>query len=178
MFKICENIGLKSSNFWQTRIPEKFIDRTFGELYDEFCDKNLIILALYRLPGSTDNYSGYVFTKPSKDIIITHKDRVFVLGEKEQIEEYFKHENIKMKKNEEENMGNLKDKKDSNIKNNEEEDEDEDNKKYSPFYYFKDRISEVEKEINRMNNTVLNVKSIIKESISSGVKQEIISLLQ
>ena len=178
MFKICENIGLKSSNFWQTRIPEKFIDRTFGELYDEFCDKNLIILALYRLPGSTDNYSGYVFTKPSKDIIITHKDRVFVLGEKEQIEEYFKHENIKMKKNEEENMGNLKDKKDANIKNNEEEDEDEDNKKYSPFYYFKDRISEVEKEINRMNNTVLNVKSIIKESISSGVKQEIISLLQ
>ena len=68
-----------------------------------------------------------------------------------------------MKKNEEENMGNLKDKKDANIKNNEEEDEDEDNKKYSPFYYFKDRISEVEKEINRMNNTVLNVKSIIKD---------------
>ena len=178
MFKICENIGLKSSNFWQTRIPEKFIDRTFGELYDEFCDKNLIILALYRLPGSTDNYSGYVFTKPSKDIIITHKDRVFVLGEKEQIEEYFKHENIKMKKNEEENMGNLKDKKEEKKKNNEEEDEDEDNKKYSPFYYFKDRISEVEKEINKMNNTVMNVKSTIKESISSGVKQEIISLLQ
>ena len=179
MFRICENIGLKSSNFWQTRIPEKFIDKTFGELYDEFCDKNLIILALYRLPGSTDNYSGYVFTKPSSDITITHKDRVFVLGEKEELEEYFKVENDKLKKNEEDNMGNVgKDKKEENIENNEEEDDDDDNKKYSPFYYFKDRISEVEQEINRMNNTVMNVKSTIKESISSGVKQEIISLLQ
>ena len=81
--------------------------------------------------------------------------------------------------NDEENLGNIgKNKKDENIENNDEEDDDDDNKKYSPFYYFKDRISEVEKEINRMNNTVLNVKSIIKESISSGVKQEIISLLQ
>ena len=177
MFRICENIGLKSSNFWQTRIPEKFIDKTFGELYEEFCDNNLIILALYRLPGSTDNYSGYVFTKPSSSIIITHKDRVFVLGEKEKIEEYFKVENERIKKNEEENMGNLgKDKGEEILDNNEEEDDD--NKKYSPFYYFKDRISEVEQEINRMNNTVMNVKSTIKESISSGVKQEIISLLQ
>ena len=179
MFRICENIGLKSSNFWQTRIPDKFIDRTFGELYDEFCNKNLIILALYRLPGSTDNYSGYVFTKPSKEIIITHKDRVFVLGEKGELEEYFKSEIDKKKKNDEENLGNIgKNKKDENIENNDEEDDDDDNKKYSPFYYFKDRISEVEKEINRMNNAVMTVKSTIKESISSGVKQEIISLLQ
>ena len=51
-------------------------------------------------------------------------------------------------------------------------------KNIPPFYYFKDRISEVEKEINRMNNAVMTVKSTIKESISSGVKQEIISLLQ
>ncbi len=76
-------------------------------------------------------------------------------------------------------MGNIgKNKKDENIENNDEEDDDDDNKKYSPFYYFKDRISEVEKEINRMNNAVMTVKSTIKESISSGVKQEIISLLQ
>ena len=178
MFRICENIGLKSSNFWQTRIPEKFIDRTFGELYDEFCDKNLIILALYRLPGSTDNYSGYVFTKPTKNVIITHKDRVFVLGEKEELEKYFKEEEDQ-KINEEENMGSTgKDKREENIENNDEEDEDDDSKKYSPFYYFKDRINEVEKEINRMNTAVYSVKSTIKESISSGIKQEIISLLQ
>ena len=179
MIRICENIGLKSSNFWQTRIPDKFIEKTFGELYDEFCDKNLIILALYRLPGSTDNYSGYVFTKPSSDVIITHKDRVFVLGEKEQIEEYFKSEMDKGK-NDEENIGiSSGDKKEENVENNdEEEDGDDDNKKYSPFYYFKDRISEVEKEINRMAGTINNVKSTVKESISSGVKQEIISLLQ
>ena len=179
MIRICENIGLKSSNFWQTRIPDKFIEKTFGELYDEFCDKNLIILALYRLPGSTDNYSGYVFTKPSSDVIITHKDRVFVLGEKEQIEEYFKSEMDKGK-NDEENIGISNwDKKEENVENNdEEEDGDDDNKKYSPFYYFKDRISEVEKEINRMAGTINNVKSTVKESISSGVKQEIISLLQ
>lgn len=177
MFRISENIGLKSSNFWQTRIPEKFIDKTFGELYDEFCDKNLIILALYRLPGSTDNYSGYVFTKPSSDVIITNKDRVFVLGEKEELEEYFNAEMDK-RKNEEENNDNLGlDKKEENVENNDDE-EDDDNKKYSPFYYFKERINEVENEINRMSNTVTNIKSKIKESISTGVKQEIISLLQ
>ena len=179
MIRICENIGLKSSNFWQIRIPDKFIEKTFGELYDEFCDRNLIILALYRLPGSTDNYSGYVFTKPSSDVIITHKDRVFVLGEKEKIEEYFKIEFDK-RKNDEEIIGEHKGEiKEENIDYNDDEDDgDDDNKKFSPFYYFKDRISEVEKEINRMASIINNVKSTVKESISSGVKQEIISLLQ
>ena len=175
MLKICENIGLKSSNFWQTGIPEKFVGKKFGELFNEFCDKNLIILALYRLPGSTDNYSGYVFTKPNSDIIINHKDRVFILGEKEKLEEYFKEEMEKR----EENISNLnKDKIGENIENNEEENDDEDNNKYSPFYYFKDRINEVEKEIVRMSNTVNNVKSTINEVIASGIKQEIISTLQ
>jgi hypothetical protein len=79
----------------------------------------------------------------------------------------------------EENISNLnKDKIGENIENNEEENDDEDNNKYSPFYYFKDRINEVEKEIVRMSNTVNNVKSTINEVIASGIKQEIISTLQ
>ena len=61
--KICEDIGLKSSNFWQTDIPEKFINKTFGELYDEFCENNLVILGLYRLHGARDNNTGYINEK-------------------------------------------------------------------------------------------------------------------
>ena len=85
MFRICENIGLKSSNFWQTRIPDKFIDRTFGELYDYFCDNNIVILGLYRLSGARDNNAGYVFTKPNEEIKITHRDKVFVVSTNEDL---------------------------------------------------------------------------------------------
>ena len=87
------------------------------------------------MPGSTDNYSGYVFTKPSSDVIITHKDRVFVLGEKEKIEEYFKIEFDK-RKNDEEIIGEHKGEiKEENIDYNDDEDDgDDDNKKFSPFY--------------------------------------------
>lgn len=37
-------------------------------------------MALYRLRGATDNKYPYVYTNPDKDTVITHRDRVFVLG--------------------------------------------------------------------------------------------------
>jgi len=37
-------------------------------------------LGLYRLAGATDNNYPYVYTNPDHDIIVTHRDKVFVLG--------------------------------------------------------------------------------------------------
>lgn len=37
-------------------------------------------MALYRLRGASDNDYPYVYTNPSKDTIINHRDRAFVLG--------------------------------------------------------------------------------------------------
>jgi len=185
--KICEDIGLKSSNFWQTDIPEKFINKTFGELYDEFCENNLVILGLYRLHGARDNNTGYIYTKPCAETKITHRDKVFVLAENSELEAYFKEDNNKEVNENEEELGREKegfsanfnfDIDEKNNQNQENDGEEEGNRKFSPFNYFRDKISEIEKEVNKMSNIIDNTRSTIKESISSGVKQEIISLLQ
>ena len=85
MKKICDEIGLKSSNVYQISIPNSFINKTFGELYDYFCDNNIVILGLYRLSGARDNNAGYVFTKPNEEIKITHRDKVFVVSTNEDL---------------------------------------------------------------------------------------------
>ena len=58
---ICKNIGLKSSNLWHMNIPTKFINKTFLELFTSFCDKGIIALGLYRLPGARDNIHPYIY---------------------------------------------------------------------------------------------------------------------
>lgn len=40
----------------------------------------MIALGIYRLRGATDNEYPYVYTNPSPDTLVTHKDKVFVLG--------------------------------------------------------------------------------------------------
>jgi K+/H+ antiporter YhaU regulatory subunit KhtT len=37
-------------------------------------------MALYRLRGATGNENSYVYTNPDPTTIISHRDRVFVLG--------------------------------------------------------------------------------------------------
>ena len=182
--KICEDAGLKSSNFWQTEIPEKFINKTFGELYDEFCENDLVILGLYRLPGARDNNTGYIFTKPKEDTKITHRDKVFVLATNEGLKNYFNMDNANQNENEEDwedkKMANNNDViNDDNLNDNLENEElFEERKKYSPFNYMNEKLHDIEKEINKLSDVVDNTKSTLKESISSGIKQEIISLLQ
>ena len=181
--KICEDVGLKSSNFWQTDIPEKFINKTFGELYDEFCENNLVILAIYRLPGARDNNTGYIYTKPKDDTKITHRDKVFVLATSDGLNTYFNYD----AKNKNENEEDWQDKQlinndvinDENLNDNLENEElFEERKKYSPFNYMSEKLHEMDKEINKLSDFVDNTRSTLKESISSGIKQEIISLLQ
>ena len=173
ILKISESFGLKSSNFFQAKIPNKFIGKAFGDLYEEFCDNNFIILALYRLPGSTDNYKGYVFTKPSEDTFLKEKDQVFVLGVKEKFETYYKEQKTIVNKS----FSQVdEDEKKNEMEFNEEANEDIN--KYSPFSYCKEKATEIEKEINKIYKTMLDVRATIKETISNGIKQETSYILQ
>ena len=180
--KICEDVGLKSSNFWQTDIPEKFINKTFGELYDEFCENNLVILGLYRLPGARDNNTAYIYTKPKTETIITHRDKVFVLATNSGLKKYFNEDLCNKSDFEEE----VEDKKVSNEIINEDNENDnleneelyEERKKFSPFNYIREQLYEIDKEVNKLIDFIDATKASLKENISSGIKQEIISLLQ
>lgn len=61
-------------------MPESCVDKTFEHLFLTLLEDKLIALGIYRLKGATDNEYPYVYTGPSPDTIVTHKDKVFVLG--------------------------------------------------------------------------------------------------
>ncbi len=56
------------------------MNQTFDKLFKYLIEKSLIAIALYRLPGATDNRHPYCYSNPDMKTIITNKDRVFVLG--------------------------------------------------------------------------------------------------
>jgi hypothetical protein len=185
--QICDEIGLKSSNVSQINIPNKFINRTFGELYDYFCDNNIVILALYRLPGARDNNAGYVFTKPNFDTKITHRDKAFVLSTEEQLKKISSKDegkqeefNFLLKGNDmtKEKIQEIKKKKNKERESVENEDFFEKRNKYSPFNYIKEQLFEIDKEVNKLQNFLNVLKVEYKENISSGIKEEVNSLLQ
>lgn len=170
---ILENIGLKSSNFWQIDIPDKFITKTFGELYDEFCDNNLIPIGLYRLPGATDNNTAYVYTKPDESTRLTHRDKVFVLAIDSK-NEFFKEE----KKEEEETKGKTKQtKKRGTIVEEFKGYTNQISANFTPFMYVEEEICDIEKQVDNLDKMLEEARSTLHESIGSGVRQEIISLL-
>ena len=187
--KICDEIGLKSSNVYQISIPNSFINKTFGELYDYFCDNNIVILGLYRLSGARDNNAGYVFTKPNEEIKITHRDKVFVVSTNEDLKMIIR-KNIKKNGEINININKIKvnDNKVINNKkkiNNEGENDDNENEdyfekknKYSPFNYMKEQLFEINEEINKLKDFMDALKVEYKENISAGIKEEINSLLQ
>ena len=77
---ICENVGLHQSNLWQVNVPDKFINKTFAELFGHLAEEDdTIVLGLYRLQGSSDNENPYVYTNPYKNTILTHRDKLFLL---------------------------------------------------------------------------------------------------
>ena len=168
-------------------IPNKFINKTFGNLYDLFCDNNLVILGLYRLSGATDNNSGYVYTKPNFDTKLTHRDKVFVLSTNEELKKVYRknykgYEEININKihlNEEEiaKINNNKNKK-KELKETNDNDYFEKRNKYSPFNYIKEQLFEIDKEVNKLQDFLDIIKVEYKENISNGIKEEISSLLQ
>ena len=60
-------------------IPTKFFNKTYIELFTSFCEKGIIVLVLYRLPGSRDNNHPYTYTKPNPKTILTQREKIFVL---------------------------------------------------------------------------------------------------
>ena len=50
--------------------------------------------------------------------------------------------------------------------------------KYSPFNYIREQLFEINKEIDKLNVFMDNLKEECKENITSGIKEEIMSLLQ
>ena len=126
----------------------------------------VVILGLYRLHGARDNNTGYIYTKPCADTKITHRDKVFVLAENSELEAYFKEDNNKEVNENEEELGREKegfsanfnfDIDEKNNQNQENDGEEEGNRKFSPFNYFRDKISEIEKEVNKMSYNKLKI---------------------
>ena len=74
------NPDLCQSNLWQIPVPADCVNKTFEYLFLTLLQQRLISLGLYRTKWSTDNNYPYVYTNPSHDTIITHRDKVFVLG--------------------------------------------------------------------------------------------------
>ena len=179
---ICENIGLKSSNLWHMSIPTKFINKTFLELYMEFCDKNIIPLGLYRLPGARDNNHPYIYTKPAPDTQLTHRDKIFVLAinpvknykfDKDDSDDFNLDNNAFINKNRNEIFETKKefDYQDSIVEDGFGQ------RKFSPLKYVEDMLTEMEKHVSELRQLLKVTKRNIHESISNGIKQEITSIL-
>jgi hypothetical protein len=177
---ICENVGLKSSNLWQMPIPERFINKTFKDLFTELAEtENLIALGLYRLPGARDNDHPYVYTNPKLTTRLSHRDRIFVLAV-DNINAYYSrlHVNIQPQVNEigvsSDNKHNFyyEDQVHSNFL-----DDPNRNNRITPFRELEDTITEIEKYVRHMEVLYDYLRNSIHESVSNAVKQEITSLL-
>ena len=72
----------------------------------------------------------------------------------------------------------IKKKKNKGRESVENEDFFEKRNKYSPFNYIKEQLFEIDKEVNKLQNFLNVLKVEYKENISSGIKEEVNSLLQ
>ena len=183
---ICRNIGLKSSNLWHMDIPTKFINKTFLELFTSFCDKGIIALGLYRLPGARDNNHPYVYTKPNPKTILTHRDKIFVLTVNYVSYYVFDKEDDNIKINNTNSVTftrNTRNEGGLNIHNTLKNYENFmggmniDNgiiqKKYNPFQFIEDALEDIEKCVEDYKQTILEAKKNIKEGINKGIKDQI-----
>ena len=71
---------LSQSNLWQIPVPQDWVNKNFENLFHFMLKRKLVCMALYRLKGATDNEYQYVYTNPDYQTLISHRDRVFVLG--------------------------------------------------------------------------------------------------
>ena len=114
---------------------------------------------MYRLPGARDNNTGYIYTKPKPQTKITHRDKVFVLATNQGLKNYFTDDiingNVKEVDLEDDNYNDSKD------FYNDLEDKGElyeERKKYSPFNYIRERLYEIDKEIDKLSNFIDSTK--------------------
>ena len=186
---ICKNIGLKSSNLWHMNIPTKFINKTFLELFTSFCDKGIIALGLYRLPGARDNIHPYIYTKPCADTILTHRDKIFVLTINSVKSYIFDKDDEGILSGDEYSNNNnnliinsgskIGDVNDNNFLEHQDSviEDGYKNKKYNPMKFIEDTLTDMEKCVIDLKQILNKTKKNVHESISNGIRQEIASIL-
>ena len=77
-------LKLQQSNVFVINIPLKFVDKTFGQLFDFLImDHKMIALGLYRGEKIKFNTKPYVYIRPPPEVKILAKDKVYVLSEKQ-----------------------------------------------------------------------------------------------
>ena len=80
VLRLEKELKIPSSNLYLLQMPDAFIGETFEKLFSHLIESNFIIpLGLYRRSVENDFY--YVYTNPSKTIILRGTDLVFVLGQ-------------------------------------------------------------------------------------------------
>ncbi|CAD8212795.1 unnamed protein product [Paramecium octaurelia] len=78
---IVVDLEIKDSNLYQVPVPEDYLNKTFGELFNYLSiERHLIPLGLYRLAKAVDNKHPYVYTNPPAETTLTPRDKVFVLA--------------------------------------------------------------------------------------------------
>ena len=132
-----------------------------------------------------------MFTKPNTEVKITYRDKVFVLATNEDLKKikrkaFKKHEefNINIKQNNKNGdklndiIGGKKYKEEEKNAENDSDDYFDKKNKNSPFNYIKEQLFEINKEINKLQDFIDVLKVELKDNISSGIKEEINSLLE
>jgi hypothetical protein len=174
---ICENVGLKSSNLWQMPVPERFINRTFKEMFTELAEQeSLIALALYRLPGARDNDHPYVYTNPKPFTRLTHRDKIFVLA-MDNINNYMSRLDINPAVQTHEAVTPAE-KHPANLENGHVFfDEPNRFNRITPFREFEESLSEIEKYVKHLEDIFKKLKDSLQESVTNAIKQEFNALL-
>lgn len=73
--------GSKYQSIHQIDVPLPFIGRFFVDLFRAFQSRNLLIIAVYRAPlTSNGSILPYVFTAPHAEVELRFGDKVFVIG--------------------------------------------------------------------------------------------------
>lgn len=80
IIKLEKELKIPSSNMYLLQMPEAFVSETFEKLFNHLIDSNYVIpLGLYRRSVNENFY--FVYTNPSKSILLRQTDLVFVLGQ-------------------------------------------------------------------------------------------------
>ncbi|CAK75823.1 unnamed protein product (macronuclear) [Paramecium tetraurelia] len=82
--KLYQANKLQQSNLFLINIPPKYQEKTFGELFEILLtEQKMIPIGLYRGEKVKNNNKPYVFLKPPMDVVVSCKDRLYVLSGKQ-----------------------------------------------------------------------------------------------
>jgi hypothetical protein len=82
--------GLKTlfgSSLYQVAIPEEFAGKTYGQLFNHYCNEGGLCIGLLRGTwsqltfGPNSNRMPYVYTNPSASTLLYKCDKVFILSQ-------------------------------------------------------------------------------------------------